>query len=621
MLASVTPPLDDQGLRDLAAEPAQPLFSALRHAEAMAPLVIVLAFLPALYAIAHRTVTEEGARQGLMSLHCLAARNLNEFIDPVLTGALTPQAYQPLLMSWLTALSLRVFGVEHVAGHVASAYLCTAGLIVSVYVFARRLGGDRLGLLTTLLIAFNPHVMKLAQEPAPPSASALFAVLALAGAVAHWQKASTPASIQLLLGGISLGLCMLAGGSVALAVVLALLIYAAWWKFDGLRRLAPDGTFDRSQSARSLALHSVFILVLTGFAVGGWRALLMGSRYGAEFWRVWLGIRAERSIGLDESVAVAPFPSVVPYWNYLVLPLAILAILGVGVVLRDLALRTEEPGRRHRGLLIAWLLVVAALWARHGFAGPTAPYAADDWIVLFVVPLSISAAIGLLAVIDRQLPFSGVVAVALATALDVAWIACRGNAWRGLFRLAPGNSDRWALLALLAVTGAAVLVAVFGTSLSTEGRRRRILIGIILGVVAANCVWGAAAVRRANPADRELDDLRADLRRVPNVTRWTLVVPNRKETAAPQPPAQLVYVLRSLWPRAPMSRVDSWDALATELASAAPGPAGGQHLIVVWSPQGRIRPTVPAGLLKSAAPPSIYREHEVAGFLPGDPQP
>jgi 4-amino-4-deoxy-L-arabinose transferase-like glycosyltransferase len=56
-------------------------------------------------------------------------------------------------VSWLTALALWLFGVGHSAGHVASAYLCTAGLIMSTYLLARRLGGERLGLLSALLLA------------------------------------------------------------------------------------------------------------------------------------------------------------------------------------------------------------------------------------------------------------------------------------------------------------------------------------------------------------------------------------------------------------------------------------------------------------------------------------
>ena len=49
--------LDDVAIGELAEEPDRPLFPLLERAEAMVPLVVVLAFLPALYAVNHRTLT------------------------------------------------------------------------------------------------------------------------------------------------------------------------------------------------------------------------------------------------------------------------------------------------------------------------------------------------------------------------------------------------------------------------------------------------------------------------------------------------------------------------------------------------------------------------------------
>jgi hypothetical protein len=205
-----------------------------------------------------------------------------------------------------------MFGVGHPAGLVASAYLCTAGLIIAAYMLARRFGGERLGLVTALLLAFNPHVLRLAQEPVPQSAATMFAVLALAGAVAHWQKSGALASYQLLLGGIALGLCLLAGGPVALAVVLILLGYAAWWKVDGFRRSRSAEFVDRSQLSRRTAVRSVLVLAATGFAVGGWRTLLMGSRYGMAFWKSWLGIPATQAVNVAEPAVGSPS---LPTWR------------------------------------------------------------------------------------------------------------------------------------------------------------------------------------------------------------------------------------------------------------------------------------------------------------------
>src|SRR6516162_4106360 len=119
--------MDDATIRRLASEPERPLFPLFRHAEAMAPLVIVLAFLPTLYAVENRTLSEEGAWQGLVSLRCSKALDLAEAIDPAALEPDQPHRFQPPLMTWLTALAMRAFGVGTEAGLVTAAYLCTAG--------------------------------------------------------------------------------------------------------------------------------------------------------------------------------------------------------------------------------------------------------------------------------------------------------------------------------------------------------------------------------------------------------------------------------------------------------------------------------------------------------------
>ena len=248
--------IDDGTLRRLAREPARPLFPLLAKAEAMVPLVVVFAFLPALYAVENRTLSETGAWEGLIGLRCFAAANFSDLVDPAVLAPGNPLRYEPPLASWLTALSMTAFGVRQAAGLVAPAYLCTAGLIVAGYILGRRLGGEALGLVTAMLLAFNPQVLAGAQEPVPQSAGCLFAVLALAGAVAHWQKSSAVMSYQLLLGGIALGLCLLTAGPMAAAIVVIILIYAVWWKLDARFRNHAEITRDRSQFHRRTAFRS-----------------------------------------------------------------------------------------------------------------------------------------------------------------------------------------------------------------------------------------------------------------------------------------------------------------------------------------------------------------------------
>jgi 4-amino-4-deoxy-L-arabinose transferase-like glycosyltransferase len=616
MASSAPPVTDDRQLEKLAAEPEEPLFLTLRHAEAMAPLVIVLAFLPTLYAVAYRTLTEAGARQGMVALQCLAADNLGEFVDPAAGAFPAPIAFQPQLMNWLTALALWLFGVGQAVGHVASAYLCTAGLVIATYLLARRLGGDRLGLFSALLMAFNPHVLQMAQEPIPQSAAALFAVLAMTGTVAHWQKSPGVASIQLLLGGISLGLCLLAGGPVAIDAVLVLLLYAAWWKLDGWQRGPREQPFDRSRVSRGRSLRAVLILSATGFAVGGWRSLIMGSRYGGDYWLTWLGSRSASVGSLVAPTSSAGWLTLVVQWNHLVLPLSVLALAGALVIVRELLTRKEDPGRQHRGLLLVWLLVSTVWWTLHEIHGDSAAGVTDFWTITLIIPLTMSAAVGLLAIVDRDLPFPWVIAIALVAGLDLAWLGFRGIAAGN--SLPADSSSGGLLLSCLGIAVAVALVVAFARpAASAESRRRAVLAGIVLGLVATNCAWGAVAVRRSDSSDRELDELRLALSRLPPVKRWTLVVPQQTASIPVQPPAQLVYTLRSVWPKAEMTRIYSWEALEARLAAVETSESRRSHLVILWSSNGRVRSTIPAGLLRAAAPPYVYREHEVSAYTPG----
>ena len=618
-MSQPAPPLvDDTWLGRLAVDPRRPLLPVLRHADAMVSWVVILAFLPTLYAVANRTLTEAGARQGLIALECMAAHNLNEFIDPVVSGAPASLGYQPLLMSWFTAFSLWLFGVGHSAGHVASAYLCTAGLIVSTYLLARRLGGERLGLLSALLLAFNPYVLKLAQEPVSQSAAAMFALLSMAGTVAHWQKATTQASIRLLFGGISLGLCLLAGGPVAIVVVAILVTHAAWWRFGAWQRPPSSSPFELAPRGRRTAIRSVLILSATGFAVGGWRCLLMGSRYGAEFWLAWMGIDSSGD-GLTQKADMG-WLSLLVSANASVLPLAVLSLVGVGALIREQIHPDEDFVRRHRGLLLVWLAFSTALWIWRGDSTSEAGTVSEFWRIMLIVPLTVSSAVGLVAIIDREIPFVTVLFIGGATLLDLAVCGVAGGTSLRL----EGLADYGAVGGILIIAALIIPIVAplfLGPAGTHEARQRRVLTGIVLGIISVNSVWGGLAVRRASYGDRELDDLRNGLSRLTSVSRWTLVTPAGNGIPPTVPPAQLLYTLRSVWPESEMLRVDSWTAVVTQVngASSEAPRIPGTQLVVIFSPQGQARPAVPAGLLRAAAPPFVYRGHEIAAYYPGEP--
>lgn len=604
--------IDDRALARLAVEPPRPLLPVLRQAKAMVPLVVVLAFIPTLYAITGRTLSDQGARQGLLSLRCMTAGTFNEFIDPGVDESPLPSAYQPALMTWLTALMLRLFGSDSVAGLVAGAYLCTGGIVIATYVIARRLGGEALGLCSALLVAFNPYVLRLAQEPVPQSAATLFAILAIAGTVAHWQKSPAVASVQLLLGGVSLALCLLAGGPVAPVVVLMLMVYASLWKLDVWRSQTPDAAPDRNPISRKQAVRSIVILALTGFAGGGWRPLLLGSRYGFDFWHEWLGWGGDQPAAAAGSVGLGQF---LLELNQLVLPLGILSVVGIGLIIAEIIQRSEGPGRHHRGLVLVWVALSAILWWLSGAGLEEGGYSAECWKLLLAIGLAITAAITVLAIIERRIPFRVSVLLAIVTLLALSMGARWNAAHEAVLEAGPardGLATASIAVVMALLLGAALVV--IGQGRPSDAFQRKLLGLLLLGLVVANSARGAVECRRTTAADRELDEIRGVYARLGDVTQLLLV----NVTAAgstERPPLQLVYTLRSLWPRASMAWLNSWDVLPAHLVSDDIEGLE-RHVVVAWSARQRGKAPVPATQLQALAPPMAYADYDVWAYQP-----
>ena len=608
---------DDDALRELAQEPEQPLFPLLGQAEAMVPLVIVLAFLPALYAVENRTLTEAGARSGLTSAHWLASRSMGA-IEPAAVDPSSSADYQPPLMTWLTAFGMLAFGVKNAAGFIAPAYLATAGLIIAGYILGRRMGGEKLGLVAAALLAFNPGVLAGAQEPAPQSLAGMFAMLSLAGVIAHWQKSSAVTSYQLLLGGLALGGCLLAGGPVALTVAVSVLLYTLCWKLDGRVGGRSGLVWDRGQFHRRTAFRSAGILIATGFAVGGWHLMLMSSRHGRAFWRAWFNTGAANGDASGSPLAPFSIFECIDALNRLALPLLILALVGFIGMIRDWYRADQGARRQCRGLLAVWTLVSLAGWIvgrPGGFSGASGAGFRDT---LLAVPLVIAAAIGLIEIIERRVSFLAATAVTLLTLADIVAVADQSLvefAWHDGIAASSrqGASVRGTGVLLIALACGVALVRFAGQH---ETRRRTVLSGMLLAVFVANLAWGAVSVRRTNQGDRELDAVQAAAARLALVSDCTFVSLSPREIdSGARPPAQLTFLTARLWPGAATRFTSSWDDALAQSATPPAREAGAVQVFVAWSPRGRARGSPPAAGLRSAAPPFHFRDVEIVLYV------
>jgi 4-amino-4-deoxy-L-arabinose transferase-like glycosyltransferase len=611
--------IDDRELEQLAAEPSRPLFPLFSAAEAMYPLVVVLAFLPALYAVVHSHLTDSGALQGLAGLRILASGEIGAGDAPAEFERLDRQRFQPPLMNWLTAAGLKSLGIGSAAGLAASSYLCTVGLLLAAYALGRRLGGEKLGLMAVLLLAFHPLILEGAQQPTPQSATALFALLTLAGVVTHWQKSSSITSYQLLLAGISLGLCLLAGGPVALVLFGIMATYILVWKIETRWRKTRSGTvWDRSQFSRRTAIRSATVLAATAFALAGWQVLLFSSRFGAEFWMQWLVPAGDRASALIPDGKLSRLSAAWLKINLLAVPIWGLTCVGLFAVLRDVWHGHEDPARRHRLILFPWIVIALGAWVCEGGLNSADDPSLNTWAALLVIPLVMAAALGLIEIAERRVGFTTAVVAGLFTLVDMAIFAGRSpdvpagdtGLAAGLSRAAIGNSSVITLSALLAGLG----IARFASA--SEPRRRIVLAGLLATIVLSNCWWGASTIRHAAASDREIDDLRAGLSRLSRVGRFTFVAPLRGVRSLPeQPPVRLVYGLASLWPNARFNFADSWEDAISPTGFEPNTAAAGATAYVAWSPRGLIRGTAPDPSLKSAATSFIFQGLEVVVYV------
>lgn len=613
MASTIRHRIDDRLLMQLAVEPARPLFPVLHQAAAMTPLVVVIALLPALFAVVNRRLTEPSALWGLQSLKCLAAADLNEFVDPDGSAATAPLKWQPPLMNWLTAAGLHFLGSAREVSLVAAAFLCTAALVAAGYGFGCRLGDERLGLLTALLLACHPEILKLAQEPVPYAAGLLFALICLWGFLSHQGQATAPASLSLLVAGIALGLCLLACGPLALAVLATLLLFVSAMRIGTLlraRRGRPAGLLLHAQghSFRALA-----ILAATAFAVGGWWELMMGSRYGDEFWQAWIWWMPVAKTG---TLAAARQPDLGTWRQFheLVTPLAWLSLLGFHDILRGFFHPQAEPGKPGRGLPIVWTLVGGGLWMFLAALNSVTPAAMGLGQLFVVVPLILLAAVGLLAIIDRRV--SCVVAIPLALCSVIEILMTAGQSPRADQTVASFTSGvDWAMIAPPLASGVIAAVLLGWVVRDSEPLRRSMLAGLVLMILGGSCVRGAVSLQRATPDDRELAALRAILLKLPDVRQSTLVSVESSAPESTESPAQLRYLLRSLWPEAVFSQADSWEPALAALSPLPGERDSGPQILVAWGSRGRAKLPAAGTLLRSLGPPAYFQGLEVTAYV------
>ena len=404
---------------------AQPLIDPAPRSAMFFPLVVLVAVLPGMVALNSWDLTPPGPLWGLRALAVLDGLAIDQvpaaitIKPPGESAAFRALSFQPPLYAWLAALGMRLTADLDPLASVLPSYVAGILVVVLVYLHGRVWRGGGMGLAAVLLVGFNPNLLLRMQAATPTT-------LAVAGAMGAllcygWHQRAAEESVRrwpwagpifwAVVGGLSLGLSLLALGGFGLIVIPVVILHQVylrvgstsppvsrsrarlrwldWWRTAGVT----DGL---------LALAIAFIVALPWHIrmvqTHGWEALT-----GLAF-RSW-GMAGNEASLLVRLFELAP----------VTLPLGIYgAARAIRLALID---ENNSPETMGGSLWVIWLAVAAlapAFW-------PSGPRGALDFFLL--VPLDLLAAVTVADLVNRRVPVRTLIILAPATAMSVAWWA------------------------------------------------------------------------------------------------------------------------------------------------------------------------------------------------------
>jgi hypothetical protein len=606
--------IDDAKLLELASEQQDELFPTLKRGNSVAPLVALLAILPSLYALAHNSLDANDAQWGLKSLELLAAPDLESVLMSPGSGE-NHSARQPPLGSWLTALTMLIPGLPTSVGLAIVSFLSTAGIVAIWYLLCDRLAGPRFAFWGTAMIACHGPLLAQVQSPAPTALAILLAMCAFWGFFAHLQDAEGIVSVKLLMAGIALGLCLLAGGFLAVAVLVVdallavVMLIGTGSARNGSHRYRSHGP------GRWTALKSLPVLASIAVGVSGWWVLLMASQSEPEFWPVWFGFgqpsaMADHLFAADVS---GMFVLIVASVHQLIDLLGAffgLALYGLWRAARELWQCENKSRRWSLKFLCVWL--VCALPAWYASLSMRAE-SADLWRMFVLLPLVGFAAFAIEQVIERR-----------TRPLVALWLFCLSiliPEWSAVIKSSasgetPG-SIREATVVMTAwlATGFALLSVWLVVFARRRDHRQRIcLTGALLLIVWLNASQGLQSIRLTadeRRSRRMLTEFHDSLASTGPIDDQVLITDSDS-------PAVIEFVVRSVRPELVLHTVPNWNEVDLLIREAQEsGVVNRTVLIVDWRTIGRSSTRPPGGNmpLKRHSTPVIWHGRRLTTYL------
>lgn len=578
----MTTTFNDAQLERLAARRPKELFPILDRSTSLSPLLVVLTFLPGIIALESASIDELDAQWRLKSLAVATAPGIAEIIDP--SGISQPNLkWQPPLGSWLGAAAVHLPGPLGSHGLELYDYLSAAGLVPASFFLITRLFGRRIGFVAAVLVALHTTFLEEYQNATPHALAMLTALVTFWGFLGHLRHGGQLVSIDLLVGGISLGLCVLSGGPLAFLVV-AVLLMVVLTTFEPVSEMRRTGSVRRGHWWSAWpAFRSLGVLVATAFAAGGWWELMMLYSYGGQFLEGWLWGMSASPVRTEQTTlhffSAAFGLQFVREFFAMARVLAGFTFLGLWTIGRGLFSPTCKAKRASLAFVAVWFLCALTAFTAGRLEAPRSSLYLSMWRLFLMSSCIACSALALDEVAHRRIGLSTFVSVTLGSLLV------------GYFVLHPKTPNDapspWFLVAglALALVAGQVLRRVCRRS---ESRQWLVLAGLIFAYLAADASIGIWTIR----AD---DQSRVDWRAL---STFHNSLPPKNETGSclliseSKVPYRLLLALKSVWPMAEITVVPDWDqALKVALdENQMPKTA----IVVDWS-EGTSRPANPTG--------------------------
>jgi len=578
----VTTTFNDAQLQQLAARRPKELFPLLDRTTSLSPLLVVLTLLPGIIALQSASIDELDAQWRLKSLELATAPGIAEIIDP--SGiSQSDLKWQPPLGSWIGAAAVHLPGPIGSHGLELVDYLSAAALVPAIFFLTTRLFGRRIGFVAAVLVALHTTFLEQHQNATPHALAMLTALVTFWGFLGHLRHGGQLVSIDLLVGGIALGLCLLAGGPLAFVVVAVLLLVV-------LTTLEPAPEMRRTSAARRgrwwsgwPAFRSLGVLVATAFAAGGWWELMMLYSYGGRFLDGWLwGMRASASAAepatghlFSEAFAL----QFVREFFAMARVLAGFTFLGLWTIGRGLFSPACKAKRSSLVFVAVWIVCALVMFAAGLREAPPGSLYLNLWRLFLMSSCTACSALALDEVAHRRIGLPTFVSVTL------------GSLFVGYFFLHQNSPDAapspWLLI------GGLALACLIGQLLRracerSENRQWLVLAGLIFAYLAADASIGVWTIRADDQSRVDWRALSTFHNGLPphNDTGSCLLISESKV------PDRLLLALKSVWPTAEIIVVPDWDqALKVALdENDMPKTA----IVVDWS-EGTSRPANPTG--------------------------